>query len=135
MKQLKFLSMMMLVAVMSMMMGCSSDDDNEAQDGDLVKQAVGTWMCTSSTDSSMGRSVDGLMVGKQVTIKSDGTYTSTAPTFGYSGTYTINGNTITAKNSSGDTFVVNVSVSGDKMTWTGTASNGVTFKYVFVREG
>ena len=126
---------MMLVAVMSMMMGCSSDDDNEAQDGDLVKQAVGTWMCTSSTDSSMGRSVDGLMVGKQVTIKSDGTYTSTAPTFGYSGTYTINGNTITAKNSSGDTFVVNVSVSGDKMTWTGTASNGVTFKYVFVREG
>lgn len=127
--------MMMLVAVMSMMMGCSSDDDNEAQDGDLVKQAVGTWMCTSSTDSSMGRSVDGLMVGKQVTIKSDGTYTSTAPTFGYSGTYTINGNTITAKNSSGDTFVVNVSVSGDKMTWTGTASNGVTFKYVFVREG
>ncbi|MBQ8715340.1 MAG: lipocalin family protein [Prevotella sp.] len=54
-----------------------------------------------------------------VTIKNNGTYTSTASTFGYSGTYTISGNSITAKSDSGDTFVVTVTISGDKMTWNG----------------
>ena len=134
MKKLKLWSMLLLM-MMPVIVSCSSDDDdNGAQGTELVRQAVGTWMCTESTDSSMGQSYKGLMVGKQVTIKSDGTYTSTAPTFGYTGTYTIKGNTITAKSSSGDTFVVNVSVSGNKMTWSGTASNGTTFRYVFVRE-
>ncbi len=40
---------------------------------------------------------------------------------------------ITAKSSAG-TFVVTVTISGNKMTWNGTASNGVTFHYVFQRE-
>ncbi len=96
--------------------------------------AIGTWMCVESIDTQQnGASYSGLMIGKQVTINSDRTFTSTASSFGYSGTYTISGNKITAKSSSG-TFVVTVSVVGDKMTWNGTASNGVRFKYVFVRE-
>jgi len=102
-------------------------------DTNLVNEAVGTWMCTQSTDSQAGYSFDGLMVGREVSIKRDGTFTSTAPSFGASGTYSISGNQITAKSSAG-TFVVTVTISGNKMTWNGTASNGVTFHYVFQRE-
>jgi hypothetical protein len=125
--------LMLVVLLMPLTMSCSSDDDG-AKGEDLVKQAVGTWMCTKSTDSAAGQSYDGLMVGKQVTINANGTYTSTASSFGYSGTYTISGNKITAKSSSGATFVVNVSISGDTMTWNGTASNGTSFRYIFIRE-
>ena len=125
---------MLMVMTMSLTMGCSKDSDDSPKDSEFVKQAVGTWMCTESTDTQQnGASYSGLMIGKQVTINSDGTFTSTASTFGYSGTYTISGNKITAKSSSG-TFVVTVSIAGDRMTWDGTASNGVQFKYVFVRE-
>lgn len=104
-----------------------------ARDTNLVNEAVGTWMCTQSTDSQAGYSFDGLMFGREVSIKRDGTFTSTAPSFGASGTYSISGNQITAKSSAG-TFVVTVTISGNKMTWNGTASNGVTFHYVFQRE-
>jgi hypothetical protein len=130
----KYYLLLMLVVALPMMMSCSKDSDNDTPQGaELVKEAVGTWMCTYSLDSAGGRSYEGLMVGKEVTINSDGTYTSTAQTFGYSGTYTINGNTITAKSSSG-TFIVTVAISGIQMTWNGTASNGTTFKYVFKKE-
>ena len=124
-----------MIAILNMSMAsCSDDESNDSSGNDLVNKAIGTWMCTSSTDSAMGYTVEGLMVGKEVTIKSNGTYTSTSPTFGYSGTYDIKGNTITAKSSNGDTFMVNVTISGDKMTWNGTASNGTTFKYIFTKE-
>ena len=126
---------MLMVMMMPVVVACSSDDeDNGSRDSDLLRQAIGTWMCTQSTDSAMGRSYDGLLVGKQVTINADGTFKSTAPSFGYSGTYTIKGNSITAKNTNGDTFVLTVTISGDKMTWKGTASNGTSFQYVFIRE-
>lgn len=133
MKQLKNLGILLLVTMMAVVTSCSSDDDG-AKDSELVKQAVGTWMCTESTDSAAGQTYNGLMVGKQVTINSDGTYTSTASTFGYNGTFTISGNKITAKSSTGATFVVTVNISGDTMTWNGTASNGTTFRYIFIRE-
>ena len=129
-KNLLRMMTIMVVAMLSVGFASCSDDDGPSGN-DLVAKAVGTWMCTSSKDSAMGYSVDGLMVGKEVTIKSNGTYTSTAETFGYSGTYSIKGNTITAKSASGDTFMVNVSINGDKMTWNGTASNGTSFIYVF----
>lgn len=125
---------MLMAMVMSLMTSCSKESDNSAQDGELIKQAVGTWMCTESTDTQQnGTSYSGLMIGKQVTIKSDGTFTSTASTFGYSGTYTVSGNKITAQSSSG-TFVITVSVKGNSMNWSGTASNGVRFNYTFIRE-
>ncbi|WP_288279844.1 lipocalin family protein [uncultured Prevotella sp.] len=136
MKQLKIWSMMMLmVMVMPLVMACSSDDgdDDGARDEKLVAEAVGSWMCIQSTDSQGSNSINGLMVGKEVTIKKDGTFTSTAPSFGSSGTYTVSGNKITARSNAG-TFVITVSISGDKMTWSGTASNGVTFRYVFQKE-
>lgn len=111
-KQIKLWSMMMLMMMaLPLMTACGSDDkDNGGSTGnDLLNKAIGTWMCTESTDISQGRTMEGLMVGKEVTIRNDGTYTSTASTFGYTGTYTINGNQITAKSSSG-TFVVTVTI-------------------------
>lgn len=135
MKQMKEWSLWLLIVLMIplSLMGCSSDDDDN-KDDELVKKAVGTWMCTQSRDTQKdGSYYDGLMIGQQIVIKKDSTFTSTAPTFGYSGTYTVNGNKITAKSNSG-TFVVTVTINGDKMTWEGTASNGVRFKYVFIRE-
>ena len=136
MKQLKIWSMMMLmVMAMPLMAACGSDDNNDsgARGSQLVSEAVGTWMCTESTDTYNGHTSTGLMVGKEVSIKKDGTFTSTSSTFGAYGTYTISGNQITARSSAG-TFVVTVTISGNKMIWNGTASNGVTFHYVFQRE-
>ena len=135
MKHLKIWSKLAFVMMLlSLTTACGSDDEETPKTGsELVSQAAGTWMCTQSTDSQYGYTAEGLMVGKEVTIKKDGTFTSTAPSFGYSGTYTVEGNTITAKSSSG-TFVVNVTVNGLNMEWSGTASNGVTFHYVFKKE-
>ena len=133
MKNFKYmrLSLMMMVVVMT---ACGGDDN----DGNIdVNQAVGTWMCIQSTDTYRGQSVTGLLVGTEITIKADGTYTSTASSstsvMGKSGTYTINGNTITAR-TSGYTFVMTASFNGNRMTWDGTATNGVNFHYIFQKE-
>lgn len=133
MKKMKLWSIMMLVVMMLPMMAACGSDDDAASGDDLKKQALGAWMCIESRDEAGGRSMTGLMVGKEVVIMSNNTYTSTSSSFGYSGTYSVSGNTITARSSAG-TFVVNVTISGDKMIWNGTASNGVTFRYVFQRE-
>ena len=122
---------MMMVVVIT---ACSGDNN----DGNIdVNQAVGTWMCIQSTDTYRGQSVTGLLVGTEITINADGTYTSTASSstsvMGKSGTYTINGNTITAR-TSGYTFVMTASFNGNRMTWDGTATNGVNFHYVFQKE-
>lgn len=126
--------LMLLLTVLPMVVACGSDDDDELTGEELKQKVLGTWMCTESKDEGYGVSYDGLMVGKEVTILSNGTYTSTASTFGYTGTYTISGNTITAKNSSGGSFVLTVTVNGERMIWNGTANNGTKFKYVFVKE-
>ena len=136
--KINFLSIVMLLVLFFPLMVACGGDDNEGSsynDSDLISRAVGTWMCTQSTDISQGEIYQGIMVGKEITINADGTYTSTAQSFGYTGTYTINGNIITAKSNNGSTFVFTVSISGDKMTWDGTASNGVTFNYIFIKEG
>ncbi len=132
---LRYYFAILLVCVLCVnLTACSSSDDgNDLPPVTDVKQAVGTWMCIESVDNYRGQSSQGLMVGKQVTIKSDGTFTSTSSSFGYSGTYTMSGSTITAKSSAG-TFLVTVYLSGDTMKWNGTASNGVTFEYTFKRE-
>ena len=135
MKQIKFWSITLLVLmVLPTIIACGSDDDDNGPSGDeLKKQALGLWMCIESRDEGGGRTYNGLMVGKEVCIMSNNTYTSTSSTFGYSGTYSLSGNTITAKSNAG-TFVVNVTINGDKMIWDGTASNGTKFRYVFQRE-
>lgn len=136
MKQFKLLSTLLAIIVIPMMVSCGDDDEkNSTPSGDdLIIMASGTWMCTQSVDTQNGQSYQGLMVGKEITISPNGTYTSTAPTFGYSGTYSVSGNKITAHSDAGGTFLINVSISGDRMTWDGTANNGVTFRYIFERE-
>lgn len=124
---------MLMVMALPMMVACSSDSDSGPSGDELIQNAIGRWMCTESIDQQGSYEISGLMVGKEVTIYKNGKFTSTSSSFGYSGTYTVNGNTITAKSSAG-TFVVTVNVVGDRMIWDGTASNGVKFKYTFVRE-
>ena len=137
MKQMKIWSMIMLaVMMMPLFVACGSDSDGEdggARDNELKTQAIGLWMCIESRDTQYGQTMNGLMVGKEIFIYANNTYRSTSSSFGYTGTYTLSGNTITAKSSSG-TFVVTVKINGDQMVWEGTASNGVTFRYVFKRE-
>lgn len=136
MKQFKLLSMLLAILMVPMMVSCGGDDekDDNPSGDDLIIKASGTWMCTQSVDAMNGQSFQGLMVGKEITINPNGTYTSTAPTFGYSGTYTVSGNKITAHSDAGSTFLINVTISGDRMTWEGTANNGVSFRYIFERE-
>ena len=128
MKKLNMLGMfLLLLMTMPLVMSCGDDDEgsgNEA-DSNLINKAIGTWMCTQSTDKGQGQTYDGLMVGKEVTINADGTYTSTAQSFGYTGNYTVSGNKITARSNNGSTFVITVSIKGDQMTWDGTASNEI----------
>lgn len=130
-KQLLLLTMMLLpmMAMMSVLSACSSDDDDTID----INEAAGLWMCTQSKDTYQGKTYDGLLVGAEIYIMNNGTYTSTASTFGNKGTYVLSGNQITAKSSAG-TFVVTAKVKGDKMTWDGTSSTGVSFEYVFQRE-
>ena len=125
---------LMAVTIVAMLgfsfFSCSNDDDSQID----IADAVGTWMCVESQDTSNGQTYEGLLVGAQITIRNNGTYTSTSTSFGSSGTYVLNENTITAKNNYGDTFIVKVTIKGNRMTWSGTASTGVNFKYVFARE-
>ncbi len=125
---------MLLLLVLPMTIACSSKDDESNDSPFNINDAIGTWMCIQSTDTYQGYSQTGLLVGAEITINNNGTYTSTSSNFGYNGTYTTNGNKITAKSVSGSTFVVTVSISGSKMIWKGTASNGVNFDYVFQKE-
>ena len=136
MKNLKILSIMLSILIIPLMVSCGDNDEKDGSPSgdDLIIKASGTWMCTQSVDTQNGQSYQGLMVGKEITINPNGTYTSTAPTFGYSGTYTVSGNKITAHSDAGGTFIINVSISGDRMTWDGTANNGVSFRYIFERE-
>lgn len=122
---------MLIVMMMPMMVACSSDkDENTSVD---VSKAVGTWYCIKSTDSSGGYVVDDLFVGRSVTIKADGTYSSNSTSFGTNGTYTINGNKIVVNTNSGRAFMITVTFSGNNMTWRGSGE-GVTFTYVFEKK-
>ena len=70
------------------------------------------------------------MVDKTITIKEDGKFTSTSSSIG-NGTWVLNGNQITATNTSGDTFCITLVVSGNTMKWNGTSSQGVSFNYTW----
>ena len=127
---LRLTAIMLASALTLSFSSCSKDDVVEPLN---VQDAVGTWICTESHDTSYGQTYDGLLVGALITIMDNGTYTSTASTFGKTGTYVIKENTITAKNESDDTFVVTVCIKNNRMTWDGTSSTGVNFQYVFKR--
>ena len=133
MKTNKFWSIlvMLVVSVTAMVFtSCSSDDDGDGSNGFNAQEVFGTWTCTASTDKMDGQTITGYMVGKTITIKEDGKFTSTSSSIG-NGTWVLDGNQITATNTSGDTFCITLVVSGNTMKWNGTSSQGVSFNYTW----
>lgn len=133
MKTNKFWSIlvMLVVSVSAMFFAsCSSDDDGDGSKDINVQEVAGTWTCTASTDSKDGKTTTGYMVGKSITINEDGSFSSTASTIG-NGTWSLKGNQITAKNTSGNSFSATLSVSGSTMKWNGTTSYGYSFDYTW----
>lgn len=120
---------MLVVSVTAMFFtSCSSDDDG---DKDVqVQEVVGTWTCTASTDKVDGKSITSYMVGESITISEDGKFSSTASSIG-NGIWELNGNKMSAKNTYGDTFSATIAVSGNKMKWSGSSSQGVSFNYTW----
>jgi polyisoprenoid-binding protein YceI len=127
-KTIKLLSVLMFALALPMIVACSNDESEPFD----IKKAVGTWVCVKSTDTYQGKLGEGLFVGVRITINENGTFTSTSYNFGQSGTYTYRGNQITAKSSAG-TFVLTVTIDGDRMTWNGKSNTGINFQYVFQR--
>lgn len=133
MKTNKFWSIlvMLVVSVTAMVFtSCSSDDDGDGSNGFNAQEVFGTWTCTASTDKMDGQTITGYMVGKTITIKEDGKFTSTSSSIG-NGTWVLDGNQITATNTSGDIFSITLVVNGNTMKWNGTSSQGVSFNYTW----
>ena len=133
MKANKFWSIlvMLVVSVTAMVLtSCSRDDDGDGSNGIHAQEVFGTWSCTSSTDKMEGKTITGYMVDKTITIKENGQFTSTSNSIG-NGTWVLNGNQITATNTSGDIFSITLVVSGNTMKWNGTSSKGVSFNYTW----
>ena len=122
---------MLVVSVTAMFFtACSNDDDGDGSKDINVQEVVGTWTCTASTDNVNGKPITGYMVGESITISEDGKFSSTASTIG-KGTWVLNGNKISAKNTAGDTFSATLVVSGKTMKWNGTSSQGISFNYTW----
>lgn len=133
MKANKFWSIlvMLVVSVTAMVFtSCSNDDDGDGSNGINAQEVFGTWTCTASTDKMDGQTLTGYMVDKTITIKENGQFTSTSSSIG-NGTWVLNGNQITATNTSGDIFSITLVVSGNTMKWNGTSSKGVSFNYTW----
>ena len=125
-----FLSVLILVFVF---ISCNKDGSDDYDKPFDINKAIGTWRCFQSTDTYQGQTYQDLIYGKTITIKSDGTYTSTASSLDNTGTYSVNGNIITLKSNGGDRLKIYASINNDKMMWEGTSSTGATFKYNFER--
>ena len=125
----------MLVVSVSVVLftSCSSDDDGDGSKDINVHEVVGTWTCTASTDKVDGKPITGYMVGESITISEDGKFSSTASSIG-NGTWELNGNKMSAKNNYGDTFSAPIVVSGNKMKWSGSSSQGVSFNYTWKKD-
>ena len=124
------LVMLVLSVTVMFFTSCSSDDDEDGNKDVNVQEVVGIWTCTASTDKVDGKSITGYMVGESITINEDGKFSSTASSIG-NGTWVLNGNKISAKNTSGDTFNATLRISGSTMKWDGTSSQGVSFNYTW----
>lgn len=127
-KILSILIMLVVSVTVMFFTSCSSDDDG---DKDVqVQEVVGTWTCTASTDKVDGKTITGYMVDESITISENGKFSSTASSIG-NGTWELNGNKMSAKNTYGDTFSATIVVSGNKMKWCGSSSQGVSFNYTW----
>ena len=129
-KILSILAMLVVSLTVMFFTSCSSDDDGDSSKDINVQEVVGTWTCTASTDKVDGKSITGYMVGESITISEDGKFSSTASSIG-NGTWELNGNKMSAKNTYGDTFSATIAVSGNTMKWNGSSSQGVSFNYTW----
>ena len=127
---LNILAMLVVSVTVMFFTSCSSDDDGDGSKDINVQEVVGTWTCTASTDKVDGKTITGYMVGESITISEDGKFSSTASSIG-NGTWELNGNKMSAKNRYGDTFSATIAVSGNKMKWSGSSSQGVSFNYTW----
>lgn len=133
MKPNKFFSILIMLVVSVTVMfftSCSSDDDGDGSKDINVQEVVGTWTCTASTDKVNGKPITGYMVGESITVSEDGKFSSTASSIG-NGTWELNGNKISAKNTYDNTFTATIVVSGNTMKWDGSSSQGVSFNYTW----
>lgn len=121
---------MLVVSVSAMLFTSCSDDDENGNTVINVKEVVGIWTCTASTDYVNGKPIIGYMVGESITISEDGKFSSTISSIG-KGTWKLDGNKISAKNTYGDTFDATLTVNGNTMKWNGTSSEGISFKYTW----
>ena len=124
------LVMLVVLVTAVVFTSCSSDDDGDGSKDFNAQEVFGTWTCTASTDNVNGQSISGYMVGKSITISEYGKFSSTSSSIG-NGTWVLDGNKISAKNTSGDTFNATLSVSGNIMKWNGSSSQGVSFNYTW----
>lgn len=122
--------MLVMSVTVMFFMSCSSDDDGDGSKDINVQEVVGTWTCTASTDKVDGKSITGYMVGESIIITEEGKFYSTTSSIG-NGTWELIGNKISAKNTYGETFSVTIVVSGDKMKWSVSSSQGVSFNYTW----
>ena len=129
-KILSILTMLVVSVTVMLFTSCSSDDDEDGSKDINVQEVVGTWTCTASTDKVDGKSITGYMVGESIIITEEGKFYSTTSSIG-NGTWELIGNKISAKNTYGETFSVTIVVSGDKMKWSGSSSQGVSFNYTW----
>lgn len=127
------LAMLVVSVTVVFFTSCSSDDDGDGSKDINVQEVVGTWTCTASTDKVDGKSITGYMVGESITISEDGKFSSTASSID-NGTWKLDGNKMSAKNTYGDTFSATIVVSGNKMKWNGTSSLNVSFNYTWEKK-
>ena len=113
--------------------GCGSDDDDTPVVNINVRDFIGNWVCTASTDTWQGQSHEGLMVGKQLQIMEGGKYYSTSSDMGREGTWSISGNKISVTPIDGRTITATVTINGNTLILSGTTSENVTFTYTFIR--
>lgn len=127
------LAMLVVSVTVMFFTSCSSDDDGDGSKDINVQEVVGTWTCTASTDKVDGKPITGYMVGESITISEDGKFSSTASSIG-NGTWELNGNKMSAKNTYGDTFSATLMVNGNTMKWNGTSSEGISFNYTWQKD-
>lgn len=132
-KILSILAMLVVSVTIMFFTSCSSDDDGDGSKDINVQEVVGTWTCTASTDKVDGKPITGYMVGESITISEDGKFSSTASSIG-NGTWKLDGNKMSARNTYDDTFSATIVVSGNKMKWSGSSSQGVSFNYTWKKD-
>ncbi len=113
------------------LISCGKDAEEDYDENFDINKTIGEWYCVQSSDTYNGQTQFDLKVDETVKINGDGTYSSSLSNFGYSGTYTYEGNYITLKSKTGVTSTVLVSIVDDIMLWKGSYSVGKVFSYSF----